>query len=887
MSDFKKADFPALAKKWQKRWAEAKLFRVKEDSKKPKFYCLEMFPYPSGKLHMGHVRNYTLGDAFARFKRMQGYNVLYPMGFDAFGLPAENAAIKNKKHPAEWTKKTIAQMEEQLHQMGWSYDWTRKLATCTPEYYHWNQWIFLKMLEKGLAYRKKSPINWCPSCKTVLANEQVIDGTCWRCHSKIEIKDLEQWFFKITKYTQELLDDLDGLEWPDRVKAMQRNWIGRSEGTKAEFTLVGTKEKLPVFTTRPDTLYGVTFIVMAPEHPLVMEMVKGQKNEEEIHKFIKKVVIDEKFSRTDADKEKEGVFTGRYAIHPIIGEQVPIYIANFILMDYGTGIVMAVPAHDQRDFEFAKKYKIPIKVVIQPKDKELDASKMKQAYVDDGILVNSAEFSKMGNREAIKSISKHLKDTGKGSITVNYKLRDWLLSRQRYWGTPIPVIYCQKCGIVLVPEKELPIRLPEDITFGKGNPLETSKSFVTAKCPKCNGNAKRETDTMDTFVDSSWYFLRYCSPDEKKLPFTESSAKYWMPVDQYIGGIEHAILHLLYARFFTKALRDFGLLKIDEPFQKLLCQGMVTKGGVAMSKSKGNIVDPGPIIEKYGPDTLRMFILFASAPEKQLEWGEESVEGMSRFVIRFYHLFEEHKSTGSKKDKAAISKMHQMLRDVKDNFESFQFNAAIIAMQSFVNYMQEVKEEVSSKVWKQMLETCCIVFSPIMPHVCEETWEMLGNKPYVSVQKWPEADESKIDASIDASEMLISNLLGDIKNVFKVAKIDKPKKVVLFVADAWKYQLSDFVKKQVADGKRPGDIIKAAMQGDMKKHGSEVAKLVPKFVQKPAGILSKEEEYSALMDHQDILERDLNTSVDIVKAEGSKEAKAKHAIPGKPAILVS
>ena len=883
-----RADFPVIAKRWQKRWADAKLFEVKENAK-PKFYCLEMFAYPSGKLHMGHVRNYSIGDAYARYKRARGFNVLYPTGFDAFGLPAENAAIKNKSHPAAWTNKTMGQMKEQMHQMGWSYDWSREIATCTPEYYHWNQWMFVKMFEKGLAYRQKSPINWCPSCGTVLANEQVIDGKCWRCHSIIEIRDLEQWFFKITDYAEELLDDIDTLKWPERVKAMQRNWIGKSEGTLVEFQLAGSDKKLPVFTTRPDTLFGVTFIVMAPEHPLVMEMVKGKPNEEAVKYFVKKVVVDEKFTRTDADKEKEGLFTGRYAVHPLTGEQVPIYIANFVLMDYGTGIVMAVPTHDQRDFEFAKKYGIGLKVVIQPKGKTLDASKMKEAFVDDGVLVNSGEFTGVENQTAIQSISKHLEKVGKGKRTVQFKLRDWLLSRQRYWGTPIPIIYCPKCGAVPVPEKDLPIKLPENVQFtGEGNPLDKVKEFVHVKCPKCKSDAKRETDTMDTFVDSSWYYFRFCSPKEDKLPFNIEKAKHWMPVDQYIGGIEHAILHLLYARFFTKVMRDLGLTKLDEPFTNLLCQGMVTLGGVAMSKSRGNVVDPGAIIEKYGPDTARMFILFAAAPEKQLEWSDDGIEGVHRFLIKFYHLFDERKIVDDKKDKAVMSKMHQMIKEVTVNIDEFQFNTGLIAMMSFVNYLQERREHVSEKVWKNALETACIIFSPFMPHTCEEGWEMLGNKQFVSSQDWPTYDEKKIDLAIDAAEDLISLVSSDVRTVLKVAKIEKPKTLTLFVGTSWKHELGMRVREHVAKGVRnPGEIIKAVMQTDLKKHGNDVPRLITKFIEKPVPHLTPEQEFAALTDHKKQLEQDFGCSVQIVKEVDAKEPKAKQSLPGKPAILVS
>ncbi|MFH1238597.1 MAG: leucine--tRNA ligase, partial [bacterium] len=625
-------DFKALERKWQEYWEKNQLFKTREDKNKEKYYVLEMFPYPSGKLHMGHARNYVIGDTYARFLRMNGYNILYPMGYDALGLPAENAAIKNDVNPADWTEKCINTMIEQQRKLGLSYDWSRLVITCRPEYYHWNQWIFLKFYQKGLAYKKKAPINWCPKCKTVLANEQVIQGKCWRCDSKVEVKDLEQWFFKITAYAEELLNDLGKLEgWPERVKIMQKNWIGRSVGTMVNFPLKDSRDSLSIFTTRPDTLYGVKFMTFAPEHPKVQELISGTKYEKEVQKFINRVVIEDKFSRADEDKEKEGVFIGRYAVNPLTGEEIPIYVANFVLMEYGTGAIMAVPAHDQRDFEFAKKYNIPIKVVINPPGEELPVGQMKQAYVEAGIMTDSAQFSGMNSSEAIEKITEYLEQKSWGKKTVQYKLRDWLISRQRYWGTPIPIIYCDKCGMVGVPEDELPVKLPKDVKFtGRGNPLATSETFVNCKCPKCKGKARRETDTMDTFVDSSWYFARYCDPQNNRTPFAKDKVNYWMPVDQYIGGIEHAILHLLYARFFTRALRDLGLYEIDEPFQRLLCQGMVIKDGAKMSKSKGNVVSVDDMVNKYGADTARLFILFASPPERDLEWSDEGVEGAWR-----------------------------------------------------------------------------------------------------------------------------------------------------------------------------------------------------------------------------------------------------------------
>ncbi|MCK5234639.1 MAG: leucine--tRNA ligase, partial [Candidatus Aenigmarchaeota archaeon] len=669
-------DFKKIEKKWQKKWADNKAFVAEKGSKKKKFYALEMFPYPSGKLHMGHVRNFSIMDAVARHKRMSGFNVLYPIGYDALGLPAENAAIKNKSDPKTWTLKCIEMMKEQQQSMGFSYDMSSETATCMPEYYRWNQWIFLKLFEKGIAYKKEAPINWCPGCATVLANEQVEDGKCWRCKSVVVKKDLSQWFFKITEYADELLDDLDRLdEWPEKVKVMQKNWIGKSNGTEIYFKVKDMDLEISTFTTRPDTVFGITYLVFAPEHPVVKKLIKGTKDEMKIQKFIDKVEKESVIDRTAEGKEKNGVFTGRYFINPVNGEECPIYVADYAIMDYGTGAVMAVPAHDRRDFDFAKKYKLPVKVVIQPKGKKLDASKMKEAYINPGVLVNSAEFDGIDNESAKAKITKWLEKKKLGRKTINYKLRDWLISRQRYWGTPIPIVYCDKCGIVPVPEEELPVVLPKGAKFdGKGNPLETVESFVDVKCPLCSGKARRETDTMDTFVDSSWYFFRYTDNMNDKLPFGMKEHKYWMPVDQYIGGVEHAILHLLYARFFTKALRDIGLTAVDEPFRRLFTQGMVLKDGVKMSKSVGNVVDPGLIIGKYGADTARLFIMFAALPEKELEWSDKGVIASYRFLNKVHNLVADNKgkiisfkADAGKldaKSKYLLSLVHKTIRNV-------------------------------------------------------------------------------------------------------------------------------------------------------------------------------------------------------------------------------
>ncbi len=758
-------DFKKIEKKWQDRWYKAKIFCVNKSSKK-KFYNLEMLPYPSGGgLHIGHSRNYSIGDAYSRFKRMQGFNVLYPMGYDAFGLPAENAAIKNKMNPKKWTFDNITLMKEQQIRLGLSYDWDREIVTCLPEYYKWNQYIFLQFYKKGLAYRKEALVNFCNSCNTVLANEQVINGTCWRCHSKVELKSLEQWFFKITQYADELLKDLDKLNWPERVKVMQRNWIGKSEGILIKFKLENSDQDLEVFTTRADTLFGVTFLVIAPEHPIVMKLIRGNKNEAKIKEFINKVVLEDKFSRET--KEKDGIFINKYAIHPLTHEKIPIYVANFVLLDYGTGIIMGVPAHDQRDFEFAKKYKLPVKVVITPKDKKLNSASLKEAYLEYGILINSGKFNNLDNKKGTQEITKQLGSLKLGKKSIQYKLRDWLISRQRYWGTPIPIIYCKNCGIVPVPEKDLPIKLPEDVKFtGEGNPLATSKSFINIKCPNCKEMAKRETDTMDTFVDSSWYFLRYCSPDYDKSPFNKEDVNYFMPVNQYTGGIEHAILHLLYARFFTKALRDLGLLKMNEPFMKLTTQGMVLKNGEVMSKSKGNVVDPLKIINKYGADTLRTFILFIANPEKEFEWSDSGIEGIYKFLNRFYALQDK---ISKKNDEIVESKLNKLIKKITQDIEEFRFNNTIISIMEFSDYLRKRNYN------KATLEKLILLISPFAPHLTEEIWEKLGNKGFISVASWPKYDEQKINEKLEKQEENLNKTVIDINNIKKLVKIENPK----------------------------------------------------------------------------------------------------------------
>lgn len=746
-------DFAEIEQRWQKVWLEENYYKVEEDAKKEKYYLLEMFPYPSGNLHMGHVRNYSIGDVLARYKRMQCFNVLHPMGWDAFGLPAENAAIQRGIHPAQWTWSNIDHMREQLRALGLSYDWDREVATCHPEYYRWGQWLFLKFYEKGLLYKKTAPVNWCEKCQTVLANEQVKDGQCWRCDTEVITKDLSQWFIRITDYADVLLDDLKLLEgWPDRVKIMQENWIGRSEGAEIEFTVADSQEKIMIYTTRPDTIYGVSYMVLAPEHPLVAKLTKGTSFEKPVTEFVEKVKIQNETARTD-EGEKEGMFIGSYVINPFSGEKVPLWIANYVLMQYGTGAVMGVPAHDERDFAFAKKYDLPIKIVVQPEGKELKLEEMTDAFHDEGILVNSGQFSGMKSSKALKAMIEYAQEKGLGRGKVNYRLRDWLVSRQRYWGNPIPFIYCPECGIVPVPEEQLPVLLPENVDFQSeegGSPLARCSDFINTTCPKCGGKAKRETDTMDTFICSSWYFLRYTDPRNTELPFAKEKADYWMPVDQYIGGIEHAILHLLYARFFTKVLSDLNLAKTREPFSNLLTQGMVIKDGSKMSKSKGNVVDPDKIVKEYGADTARLFILFASPPERDLEWSDQGVEGAFRFLNRVWRLVREYgekitQTNGelviqSQEDKAMLKIVHQTIRKVTDDLERFNFNTAISAIMELVNGLYLQKENSNLSVWKHSLQNLVLLLSPFAPHLAEELWEALGGQGSVHQTRWPKFD---------------------------------------------------------------------------------------------------------------------------------------------------
>lgn len=760
--------------KWQKRWEEQNYFRAVEDPSRPKYYVLEMLPYPSGTLHVGHIRNYTIGDALARYKMMQGYNVLHPMGWDAFGLPAENAAIAAGIHPRKWTLDNIAYMKEQHRRYGFSYDWEREISTCEPEYYRWNQWFFLKMYERGLAYRKEALVNWCPECNTVLANEQVINGCCWRHESTpVEQRALEQWFFRITAYADRLLEDMKELEggWPERVLTMQRNWIGRSEGTEVEFVLASSGEKIPIFTTRVDTIFGATCVILAPEHPLARKLVSDAQAAEV------KRMIDERKRKSPEDLEKEGLFTGHYAINPYNGEKLPVWVSNFVLMEYGTGAIMAVPAHDQRDFEFCKKYGIPIRPVIRPADGQLaDPATMEAAFTEDGICERSGEFSGLPSAEARRRMTEKAEREGFGRAAVSYRLKDWLISRQRYWGTPIPILYCDACGIVPVPEDQLPVLLPLDVKItGRGrSPLEQVPEFVHVQCYRCGRPARRETDTMDTFVDSSWYFYRYCDPHNDRAPFDPEKIAYWFPIDQYIGGVEHAILHLIYSRFFAKVLYDLGLIQHKEPVKRLFTQGMVIKDGAKMSKSKGNVVSADYMAERYGTDTARLFALFAAPPEKDLDWQDAGVEGIYRFIGRLYRFVTRNadKVKGiegggpvTEADRRALRKLHQTVKKITDDFETrWHFNTSIAAIMELLNELTTLEAELSPGALKEILEKLVLVLGPFAPYLAEELWEEIGREGPVFRQAWPAYDpelarEEQIEVVIQVNGKVRSRLL--------------------------------------------------------------------------------------------------------------------------------
>jgi leucyl-tRNA synthetase len=1016
-------NFSAMEKKWQSEWDKENAFVVANNATN-NFYVLEMFPYPSGAgLHMGHALNYTIGDIQARYRRMNGCSVLYPMGYDALGLPAENAAIKAGQHPSDYTKNSIDNFITQQKALGLSYDWDRLVKTCVPQYYKWNQYFFLKFYEKGLVYRKKSAVNWCGKCNTVLANEQVHNGKCWRHEdTDVEIKHLEQWFIKTTQYAEELLEMVDGLDWPERIKSMQKNWIGKSYGTEIEFKI--NNEIWPIFTTRPDTIFGVTFVVVSAQHSKLFSLVAPeQKNA--VEEFLKKVksVSEKEFEELD----KEGVFTGSYAINPVTNEKVPVYAGNFVVADYGSGMVMAVPTHDQRDYEFAKKYNIPSKQVIAPYvekttgpdalradkkteeresifaivkhwkedkyfcldwkklnwksfiiggiekgEKAEDAvvrevkeesgyqniksvkkidlisfakyfahhkdvnrfgkyypflvelgsdefiapekehtqnhegkwvdkkdvakfinlenisliwsyfSKGGEAHTGDGLLINSGEFNGMKNTDAIEKITEYLSDMKLGKKTINFKLRDWLISRQRYWGTPIPFIYCEKCGLVPVPEKDLPIKLPYDVKFGDGNPLKTNSEFVNCSCPKCNSPAKRETDTMDTFFDSSWYYLRYIDNKNDKEPFDKELVKKWLPVNQYIGGAEHACMHLIYARFFTKALRDMGYLNFDEPFTKLFNQGMLHGAdGNKMSKSLGNVINPLDVIKNHSADSLRFNLMSLSAPNSDSVWSDRGMESAHKFIIRFYSVLSEIKVGSS--TKLIESKVNRTIKEVTNDIENFRYNTGIIKLRALFDSVAQ-----SSEISKENLSAVLKLVHPICPHVTEELYHLRIENKLISLASWPKFDESKIDDHLEKIEDIITSLRTDILKVKELAKIDKIKKVRLFVAPLWKWDAIEIVKVACKEKPDFGAAMKALMSNnEMKKYGQEIQPFLktainrlPEFMD-----LKKFDEVEVLNEAKSELEKEFGV-VEIIKAENSTQAKAKNAFPGKPALII-
>ncbi|PIU30293.1 leucine--tRNA ligase [Candidatus Woesearchaeota archaeon CG07_land_8_20_14_0_80_44_23] len=1066
-------DLNAVAKKWQKEWEKNKVFHVKKDSKKKKYYVLEMFPYPSASfLHMGHVRNYTIGDVFARHKRMQGFNVLYPMGYDSFGLPAENAAKKEGIHPRKYANDSIKKIIEYQKALGNSYDWRRVISTCEPEYYKWNQFFFTKMMEKGLVYRKKAPVNWCPNCESVLANEEAEGGKCWRCGTEVVKKDLEQWFMKITAYSDELLEGLKNLDWPDKIKAMQENWIGKSYGVEINFSI--DSEDWAVFTTRIDTIFGVTFMVISAQHPKLLSLCSKEQRKE-VEAFAKKC---SRVASAEEENllEKEGVFTGKYAVNPLTKEKVPVYAGNFVVADYGCGMVMAVPAHDQRDYDFAKKYKLEIREVIK------GGNIKERAYVDEGVLVNSGEFSGMNSKEAIEKISDYIEKKKLGKRTVNYKIRDWLISRQRYWGTPIPVIYCERCakkkqkvliihgfegksnsnwfpwlkkelekqgfevlvpdmpnaahprleewmaalekiandfdgndiiighslggnaalhlaerkkisslyliapappvqypksrwdwfrkewpnsdidalkkfhdaevnfakvednserrvlilsdndpyipleaqklfddkrwekivlherghilepefkelfnelmkdkknlGIVPVPEKDLPVLLPENVDFkARENPLLSNKKFLEVKCPRCNSPARRETDTMGGFVDSSWYFLRYCSPDEKDKPFDKNDVKYWMPVDQYIGGAEHAVMHLIYARFFTRVLRDLGYVNFSEPFTKLFNQGIVYKDGHKMSKSFGNVVFQTDISEKYGIDTARLFLMFVASPDKQMEWSDEGVEGSYRIIMRMAALAGKIKEKSTARDE---SRINITIKKVTEEVESFQYPKAVIAIIEALDYYAR---GIPKKHYEELLK----MFSIFCPHIAEELWHQIGNSSFISAERWPKYDYSKIEPALEELSKRMEILKDDIRRIIHIAKQKDEKSEAtgakLIVSPSWKYKAVFLAKKQMENTRNTGDIIKALLKdNEISSHAKDVPNLVGKLMKNSQLIiqaeLSQEGELSFLKDEKEFLEDELSLKIALERAEDSAEGKKEQALPGKPAIVI-
>lgn len=868
-------EFKEIEQKWQTKWEDAKVFQVNEKSDKPKFYVLEMFPYPSGTgLHMGHALNYAIGDIYSRFKIMNGFNVLHPMGYDALGLPAENAAIKVGTHPEDYTNDSIPHFMLQQKNLGITYDWSRVVNTADPKYYKWDQWIFLKLFEKGLAYQKESAVNWCPKCNTVLANEQVQNGKCWRHEdTDVIVKQLRQWFFKTTHFAEELYDKIDELNWPERTKAMQKNWIGKSYGSEIQFEINGTN--WPIFTTRPDTIFGVTFMVVSAQHKKLSELVTKEQKDE-VDAFLKTLKsVSEKEMET---MDKQGVFTGSYAINPANGNKVPVYAGNFVVADYGAGMVMAVPAHDQRDFEFAKKYGIEIKQVIKGEITE------KRAYTEYGELINSEQFNNLHTNDAKEKITSWLESKGLGKQVMNFKLRDWGVSRQRYWGTPIPIIHCKDCGAVPVPESDLPVALPRDVTFGDGNPLETSPSFNNVKCPKCNGNAKRETDTMDTFVNSSWYFLRYADPNNDEVIFDKDKANYWAPIDMYVGGAEHACMHLIYFRFYTKFLKELGLINFDEPAKVVFHQGMLHgEDGNKMSKSLGNGVDPIPTTQKYGVDATRLFLVSVASPDKNFNWSNTGIESSNRFVKQIANYFEN--ITLGENSKKLDSKINRTIKEITDLIPSFKYNLAVIKLRElFSNFESTISKENANNYLK--------LICPIMPHIAEELWEKLGNKEFISNASWPVAEESKIDLKAESIDEISDNVLADINTVLELAKIEKPSKITLIISPSWKYDFFETLKSKIQETRNGDELIKFMMSKDeFKPYGKDITKIIPSVLKDasklPLVVLDSNTEKDALEKNIDSIKNEFSDcQVIVVKAEEFNHPKSGNASPGKPAILV-
>lgn len=913
----------SFEEKWQKKWEEKEVHRTERDDSE-KYYVLEMFPYPSGNLHMGHVRNFSLGDAPARMKRMQGYNVMHPMGWDAFGLPAENAAIDRDVDPEEWTRDCIDNMRGQLKRLGFSYDWDREVATCDPEYYKWNQWMFLQMEKEGLAYRDEAEVNWCPGCETVLADEQVEDGLCWRCDSVVEQKEMEQWKLGITEYADELLQDLDQLDgWPGKVRKMQEEWIGKSQGASINFSVPEKDEEIEVFTTRPDTIFGATFMALAPEHELAEEVAEENK---EVAKYIEEAKKHDDEEREE--KSKSGVFTGLHAENPFTGEEIPIYVAEFVLMDYGTGAIMAVPAHDGRDHEFATEHGIEIQEVVKSEEKH---DFKEEAYEGDGEHINSKYLNGLNNEEAIERIIEEIERENLGEADVNYRLRDWLISRQRYWGTPIPVVHCEECGTVPLPEENLPVELPEDVEFTEtGNPVETSDTWIDTECPECGGEAERETDTMDTFIGSSWYFLRYLSPNLDDAPFDVEDANYWMNVDQYIGGIEHAVMHLLYSRFFTKFLRDKNMLDVDEPFERLLTLGMVhhesykcpehgwlypeeveednicEKCGqqvetdvIKMSKSKKNVVDPTELVEEHGADTARLFILRAANPTRELEWSEKGVKSSEEMLERIHRIVTEYEDLivderpdledADLNDRIFSSRVQRAIENVTSDTESYDFNLAISEIDKLLTKLYWYRDQgPEPAIFTHGVETLVKLISPYAPHLADELWNELGNKEFIVNTDWPEVEEELLDTTAEEIDKYYEKVAEDIREINEMTESD-PKKIKVIQAEEWKYHAFNAIQENL-ELKDVGKIMGEALSNDLKENAEEINQMVVDAVENPgkfrAQHIDRSTEVKALEENRDRWEDEFQTDVEIETEGDSSEDKASRAEPGRPAIVL-